>query len=198
MSLSTDSTQPTPTSAQDEMFVPFVAHVRLVPDLGTGKRRTMIANLEKASLRAEQSIQDYIDQDLFSREINIATPIAHTIQFGNSSARLTIVGFVKQFYSGGRFNVAPTTDIQVIHSGTDQGEFTAVTEVNRGGSLSEAQNPVSQVDDEVASLRFDLTQALLFGAPGLPNFTAGDIVHIEYNGVKYGFKNKGMRSFPTL
>jgi len=194
--LSTDSTYVTPGAAQRELFIPFTAHVRVVPNLGTGKRTTLIRNLEKAALRAEQSILDAEDRNLMSTSVNIATPVAFTPQFGDFTGRLTIVGFVRRERdSDDRRNVAPTTDVTVIHSGTDQGEATATTDVNQGGSLAAAQDPVDVVTIEVLQLRDDLETALLSGSPGLPNFQIEDIVHIEYNGVKFGTKKIGGRSF---
>lgn len=180
--LSTSPDQPTPGAAQDEEFIPFVAHIRVVPDLTTGKRWVLIRNLEKIALRVER--------DLLAAGFNIATPVAFTPQFGDYGARLTVVGFVeKSRINDGRQNQPPTTNIDEIHSGTDPGERTALIDGNKGGSLSAGQDPTSVVDAEVTELR-----ALLDAAS--THYNLDDIVHIEYNGVKYGVKKQGGRSFP--
>ena len=195
--LSMDSEELTSTEAQKKFYVPFVAHVRLVPNLGTGKRADMLRNLQKAAKRAETSIQNATDNNLFSRPINIASPIAWTPQFGDYSARLTIIGFVELDTVTDRHNAAPTTNVNIIHSGTDQGEKTSVVHGNHGGSLSEAQDPTAAVVSEASALRLDLAVALSTSTntPGLPGFVIQDIMHIEYSGVKFGTKKQGGRSF---
>lgn len=173
---------PSPTSARDSIHIPFVAHVRLVPNRASGKRVEMIRNLEKKALRAET--------DLINAGFNIATPIAFTPQIGDYEARLTIVGFVqKSRTSDTRTNVAPTTDVNIIHSGTNPDEKTSVLQVNQGGSLSYGQDTTATVDFEVMELRANL-------ALGTDEFSEQDIISIEYNGVKYGTKKQGARSFP--
>ena len=185
--LSTTPTQVTPGAAQNEMHIPFVARVRVVPNLATGKRWSYFRNLEKIALRAEN--------DLVAAGLNIATPIAFTPQFGNFEAHLTIVGFVQKSRISAnpttepdRPNAAPTTNIDLIHSGTDPDEKTALIDGNRGGSLSEGQDPTDRVETEVVELR-----ALLGAATN--QFDEQDVIHIEYNGVKYGLKKIGGRSF---
>lgn len=178
---STSPDQPSPRAAQVEAHIPFVAHVRVVPDLATGKRWSLYRNLEKVSIRVED--------DLLDAGFNIATPIAFTPQFGDYGARLTIVGFVeKSRLTDSRKIEAPTTNIDLIHSGTDPDEKTALIDGNRGGSLSEAQDPTATVEAETAELR-----ALL--AAATTQFDLNDVTHIEYNGVKYGLKKIGGRSF---
>lgn len=182
---STSPDQPSPRGAQVETHVPFVAHVRIVPDLATGKRWSYVRNMEKISIRVED--------DLLAADMNIATPIAFTNQFGDYGSRLTIIGFVEKSRlaptaGDDRKVEAPTTNIDLIHSGTDPDEKTALVNVNRGGSLSEAQDPTAAVETETAELR-----ALLAGST--TQFDLNDITHIEYNGVKYGMKKIGGRSF---
>lgn len=180
--LSTSTTQPSPRAAQREIFIPFVARVRVVPDLATGKRWSYFRNLEKIALRAEQDLENV-------NGLNIATPVAFTPQFGDYESHLTIVGFVeKSRIDDNRTNEAPTTDIEEIHSGTDPDEKTSVTSVNKGGSLSKGQDPTSTVEDEVVELR------TLLGS-STTQFEAKDVIHIEYNGIKYGLKKIGGRSF---
>ena len=106
--LSTTTTQVTPRAAQDEIHIPYVIHIRIVPDLAQGKRWSHFRNLEKKALRVEQ--------DLLAAGFNIATPVAFTPQFGDFGARLTIIGFDQLSASSDGDNAAPTTDIQVIHS----------------------------------------------------------------------------------
>ena len=195
--LSTSSWEPAPTASINTTFVPFRAWIRLIPDLGGGKRRTMIHNLQKAVRLIELSLEYAIDNNLLSQSINISTPILFTPQFGDFTARATIVGFVGISRPSVR-SVHPTTDIQVIHTGVDQGEATEVVDLNRGGSLSEGQDPVSNINTEVAALRRNLNTALdqSTGSPGLPGFIEDDIIHVEYNGIKFGTKKWGGRSFP--
>ena len=179
--LSTSPFQPSAGAGQNETFVPFVAHIRVVPSLGTGKRWSLFRNLEKTALRVEE--------DLIDANFNIASPVAFTPQFGDFGARLTIVGFVeKTRLTDERFVEAPTTNIDLIHSGTDVGEKTALVDGNRGGSLSEAQDPTLTVEAEVAELRLLL-------AASSTQFVLNDVTHIEYNGIKYGLKKIGGRSF---
>ena len=184
---STSPDQPFPTAAQRELFIPFTAHIRVVPDLATGKRWSLYRNLEKIALRVEEDLSNVTG-------LNIATPVAFTPQFGDYSARLTIVGFYEQsrLENGtsrdGRLNTAPTTNIDEIHSGTDPDEKTAVINGNRGGSLAAGQDPTDDVEMEVVELR-DLLVA------STNQFDENDITHIEYNGVKYGTKKIGGRSF---
>mgnify|MGYP003145446779 CR=1 FL=1 len=171
-----------PSAARDAIHVPFVAHIRIVPSRTSGKRIEIIRNIEKKALRAEV--------DLITAGFNIATPLAFTPQIGDYEARLTIVGFVTKYRNADlRTNEAPTTDISVIHSGTDPDEKTSVVQVNKGGSLASGQDTTSVVDAEVKELRMDL-------AAGTTEFSEQDVIAIEYNGVKYGTKKQGARSFP--
>jgi len=178
---STSSDQPIPGAAQDETFVPFVAHIRVVPDLATGKRLSYYRNLEKTALRVED--------DLVDAGFNIATPIAFTPQFGDFGARLTIIGFTeKSRVTDNRQVESPTTSIDLIHSGTDPNEKTALIDGNKGGSLAAGQDPTNTVEMEVSELRMNLAAAST-------QFQIDDVIHIEYNGVKYGLKKQGGRSF---
>jgi len=141
--------------------------------------------MEKIALRVED--------DLLAANLNVATPIAFTHQFGDYGSRLTIIGFVEKSRlaptaGDDRKVEAPTTNIDLIHSGTDPDEKTALIDGNRGGSLSEAQDPTAVVEAETAELR-----ALLAAAS--TQFDLNDVTHIEYNGVKYGMKKIGGRSF---
>ncbi len=184
--LSTSPFQPSAGAGQNETFVPFVAHIRVVPNLGTGKRWSLFRNLEKTALRVEE--------DLIDANFNIASPVAFTPQFGDFGARLTVVGFVgktrliSSSSDDERLVEPPTTNIDLIHSGTDVGEQTALIDGNRGGSLSEAQDPTTTVEEEVAELRILLAAAS-------DQFGINDVVHIEYNGIKYCLKKIGGRSF---
>lgn len=206
--LSLNTEIPSPTGARASSYVPFTAHIRLVPNLGNrpserGKRDTLNRNLQKAARRIQQSIENAID-DGITPELNIATPVAYTPQFGDFTARVTIVGFYE--VNRRTLNAAQTTSVDEIHSGTDQGEQTALYDVNKGGSLAAGQDPLPGVDAEVTSLRQALADALnplindgtgpagTFGA--LISVDLIDIVHIEYNGIKYGVKQFGGRSFP--
>lgn len=180
--LSTTTTVPASGEAQNEMFIPFQAQIRIVPDLGTGKRRTMIHNLEKKAIRVEQDLDGV-------NNLTIST-VAFTPQFGEHTARLSIAGFFKRLtVDQSRQNLPPADNTKFVHSGTDQGEKTATTTGNVGGSLSYAQDPAMQVDTEVTALR-----SLL--ASSTTEFAETDVIALEYNGVKYGVKKQGHRSFP--
>lgn len=179
---STSPSQPAPTAARDSIHIPFVVQSRIIPDLATGKRWSLYRNLEKLALRVETKLKN--------AGFNIATPVAFTPQFGDRTARLTIVGFVeKSRLTDLRTNESPTTDIRVINSGVDVGEKTTIFKINKGGSLSEAQDPTTTVDNEVLAL---ITAIVNSGA-----LTADQIISVEYNGVKYGTKKWGGRSFPS-
>jgi hypothetical protein len=182
--LSTTPTQVSPRAAQDAVHIPFVVHVRVVPDSAQGKRLSYFRNLEKIALRVEQ--------DLEAAGFNVATPVAFTPQFGDYGSRLSIIGFDQVSATNDGDNAAPTTDVRVIHSqgaGINPDEPTAVVAGNRGGSLDWAQDPTAVVDARVAHLVTTLLAAS-------PQLAARDIVHVEYNGVKYGMKKQGMRSLP--
>lgn len=201
--LSSNTENPSPTAAQEAVYVPFVAHVRLIPELGTGKRVTMVRSLQKQARRIEQSLQAAIDSAILGVPLNIASPVAFTPQFGDFTARATVVGFaevVRADTSSGRLedDVFQTTNVDEIHSGTDQGEKTALYDVNKGGSLAAGQDPKAYLDAEVTALRQALADALnpAINPDARIAFDLTDIVHVEYNGVKYGVKQFGGRSFP--
>lgn len=191
--LSTTPTQVTSTAAQDAVHIPYTVHIRITPDLAKGKRMSHFRNLEKKALRVEQ--------DLLAAGLNIATPLAFTPQFGDFGARLTVIGFDQISAVADGDNAAPTTDIRVIHSqgdGIEPDEPTAIVVGNRGGSLYEAQDPTAVNDARAAVLISTMLAAAT--TVTLTNttlrFEARDIVHIEYNGVKYGMKKQGLRSLP--
>ncbi len=183
--LSTTPTQPAPWGARSNTFIPFTAHIRIIPNHATGKRWSLWRNLEKIALN--------IELDLVAAGLNIATPVAFTPQVGDFGARLTVVGFLERSQLQGtagddRSPVPPTTNIDLIHSGVDVGEATGLIDGNRGGSLSEAQDPIAEVRDEAVMVR-DLLDA------SSDLFELEDVVYVEYNGVKYGLKKYGGRSF---
>ena len=190
--LSTSTTQPTPGAAQDAVHVPYIVHIRIVPDLSHGKRMELFRDLEKKALNVEEN--------LVAVGLNIATPIAFTPQFGDFSARLTIIGFDEKSAVADGDNESPTSDIEIIHSqgaGVLVDEPTDVVVVNRGGSLSEGQDPTATVSARVQALITTLLSAADASTPGraITLFEAKDITHIEYNGVKFGMKKQGLRSF---
>jgi len=190
--LSTSTTQPTPGAAQDAVHIPYVVHIRIVPDLAHGKRMELFRDLEKKALRVEEN--------LVTAGLNIATPVAFTPQFGDFTARLTIVGFDEKSATDDGDNEAPTSDIEVIHSqgnGVLVDEPTDVVVVNRGGSLSAGQDPTATVSARVQALITAILGAADASTPGrsIALFEAKDIVYVEYNGVKFGMKKQGLRSF---
>lgn len=170
---------------QTTIQVPYTVWIRVFPKLGTGKRFTYIRDLEKLAQIAEE----FLSESTSFGDLNIARPVAGTVQFGDNFARLTIVGFNEV----SRSNAAPTTNIKQIHSGTDQGERTALISGSAGGSLSAGQDTTATIDAEVKTLRDDIYTRL---SGKLPGFVKRDIIAIEYNGVKYGVRKQGGRSFP--
>jgi hypothetical protein len=192
-----DGFQPAPNEAQDLIFIPYVAWIRVYPKFGQGARRTYIHSLEKMAAAVENALLNY------STPFNIATPVASTVQFADNYARLTIVGFDPQQQLGGGTtpnwdnSTGPTTQIKYIHSGTNPGEPTALRSGSEGGSLSYGQDTLPQTDAGVLALRDALYAAV---SPVLTVMSSGfikdDINAIEYNGVKYGVKKQGGRSFP--
>jgi hypothetical protein len=180
--LSMETINPSFGDAQDALHIPFTAHIRVVPSLGTGKRRQMLAELRKKAR--------LVEADLLAAGFNIATPVAYTPQIGDSTARLTITGFLERSRAvNNRQATAPTEDVKIIGTGNDQGQRTAEITGNVGGSLSWGQDPTVQTDNEVKLLREAMDNAST-------EYTLKDIIHIEYNGVKYGVKKFGGRSFP--
>ncbi len=176
---SSDQFTPGINAGQQTKHVPFKAYVGVVPATD-GRRATHLRDLAKIAGLAEG--------DLEASGFNIATPVAYTAQFGQSPARLTIIGFIDVLRSRTP-NEPPTTFPTVIHSGTIPGEATAKTSGPSGGSVSWGQEPLLKIDQEVAWVKNALESASDY---------ISEVFFIEYNGVKYGaeFKRR-FRSWPN-
>lgn len=180
-----------PNESTDALFIPYTAWIKVVPKFGQGARLSYMRSLEKMAWAVETQ--------LLAANFKIATPVASTQQFGDNYARLTIVGFDPKTQISGTptINNAPTTKIQYIHSGTYPGEKTALHAGSEGGSLSAGQDPTARVNAAVKALRNAMFAAVNTALSGMSiGFTKDNINAIEYNGVKYGVKKQGGRSFP--
>lgn len=162
---------------------PFIVYVKVVPNRGFGRRFEYYRDTERLALKVERELVD--------AGFNIATPVAWTPQFQNAPARLTIVGFVSRADSTSLTtddNQNPMTPgVEIIHSGTIDGEKTAkMTPVN--GTQTWGDPPTSVNRSRVSALKSAIEAAS----------TGIDIIYIDYNGVKYGQlpNKKGFRSFP--
>jgi hypothetical protein len=182
-----------PNETTDAIFIPYTVWIKVVPKFGQGARLTYVRSLEKMAWAVENALTTAAPTPF-----NIATPVASTFQFGDNYARLTIIGFdpQKQITSTWKNN-GPTTPVLPIHSGTYPTEKTAPYPTSAGGSLSYGQDTTVQVDAAVKALRNALFAAV---NPVLSSMSVGfikdNINAIEYNGVKYGVKKQGGRSFP--
>jgi len=176
---SSDQFEPGINAGMPTKHVPFRAYVGVVP-VTDGRRGTHLRDLAK--------IAGLVESDLELSGFNIATPVAYTVQFGQSPARLSIVGFIDVSRTRTP-NEPPTTFPRLIHSGTVPGEPTAVTSGPSGGSTSWGQEPILKIDQEVAWLKNALESSSDYIA---------EVFFIEYNGVKYGaeFKRR-FRTWPN-
>ncbi len=182
-----------PNETTDAIFIPYTVWIRVVPKFGQGARLTYVRSLEKMGWAVENALTTATPTPF-----NIAAPVATTFQFGDNYARLTIVGFDPQKQITGTWvNNGPTTPVQHINSGVYPGDKTALHSGSEGGSLAAGQDPTAQVDAAVKALRNALFTTL---NPVLSvmstNWYKDCINAIEYNGVKYGVKKQGGRSFP--
>lgn len=180
---STSTSKPSFMGPVHTKHEPFIVYAKVVPSRGYGRRFEYYRSLERLALKVEDELMD--------AGFNIATPVAWTPQFGNAPARLTIVGFVSRADSATLTtddNVPPLTPgVEIIHSGTVDGEFTDVmTPVN--GTQTWGDEPTSVNRSRVSALK----SAIEVASTGI------DIIYIDYNGVKYGQlpNKKGFRSFP--
>jgi len=175
--------QPHIGGPNEELFIPFRAFVKFVPDLANGRRWEMIRHFEKVQFLIEDAL-------VSETSIEISEQVAFTVQIGQSPGRFTIVGF--HITSGENDPPVDTaTQPGEIHSGTVPGEKTAVIPaIPRGGDLARRQDPAARTTNQAVDLRSDLESALS-GISGL-----GEVFYLEYNGVKYGQipNRKGFRS----
>lgn len=171
----------TPPSAAS--FVPFIVYARIVPVIASGRRREYSYDMEKKA----QAVEDA----LLSAGFTIATPVAFTPTFRQAPARLTIVGFWP--------DTSPVLEpliplCSVIHSGTVEGEQTAVLHPPNGtqtwGDLPTAQNMA-----QTKALKAEIETIV----SAIPFKTwAFNIFYMDVASVKYGQlpNKKGFFSFP--
>ena len=176
--LSSSSQRPLLSGPQAIKHTQFVAYAKVIPDLGFGRRVEMWRDLEKKAQMVEEDLQD--------AGFNLALPVAFSPQFQQVPARLTIYGFIANTNE----NVAPITpSATVIHSGTIEGEKTAILTPPQGDQNRD-DKPTATTLTSVAELK----NALELASPGL------DIFYLSFNGVRFGQQpnRKGFLSFPTL
>lgn len=159
-----------------ETFIPFIIYARIVPVIATGRRREYWHDMEKKA----RVIQDA----LVDAGFNIAIPVAFTPTFRQAPARVTIVGF----WSDSTLVVEPLNPInQIIHSGTVEGEKTAVMRpINGTQTWSDPPSAENQAQTKA------LKAAVEAAVPGI------DIFYMDVASVKYGQlpNKKGFFSFP--
>lgn len=158
--------------------IPFIAYLRYVPTESGGRRLV--------TMRDGQNTARMIQEDLQSGGWTIATPVTFVPQFGNKTARITVHGFFDTHVDG---NFHPTTQQDVIHSGTVPGEKTSTYPMDPGGgNLAWGQDTVTQLDDMVA----DLVTSMEIASDIIGEDATID--QITVMGVNYG---RGGRSFPA-
>lgn len=158
----------------------------VVESVGFRRRFEVYRDLEKGSIRIEDALLD--------AGFNIATPVAFTFQMAQIPARYTIVGYASEADLLGTAAGDPVVDpglepdSKLIHSGTIDGEKTAVTEPFQGN-----QGWGDDPTDTNRSYALTLKSAMESAVPNLRIF------YMEINGVKYGqIPNRhGFQSFPS-
>ncbi|MDP1712411.1 MAG: hypothetical protein Q8K86_08140, partial [Candidatus Nanopelagicaceae bacterium] len=73
-------------------FVPFKVFARILPL--EGRRLEVIRDCERIANQVESDLQAISAGSAADPTVVIATPVAFTPQFGNKTARLTVVGFI--------------------------------------------------------------------------------------------------------
>jgi len=147
--------------------VQFKAFASILPF--EGKRWEIFRDMERIANSVESEITTHL-----SATITISTPVAFTPQFGDKTARLTIVGNVLE-------STALRTDRTDAHFDHDNG----LAEGQVGGPNMARTDPLAAVDARVKSLKALLESVSL----NLQNH----IYKMEYAGCVYG---EGGRSFP--
>jgi hypothetical protein len=160
-----------PGSPRD-LDVPFRAFARIVPY--EGKPQEYYFDMERLANQVESDLTGAAANSA-GETINIATPVAFTPQFGNHTARLTVVGF----HRADAVAKKDRTDATFDHdNSTVSGQV--------GGANMARTDPDLVTDEGVASLKAYLenASAVLDGA----------IFKIEYAGAIYG---EDGRTFPS-
>lgn len=157
--------------------IPFKVFLRFVPNTD-GRRFTKIRDMEK--------IAAIIEDELLDSGMNLATPVAFTLQFGQHTGRFTVVGFWPKALSRG--NAAATSAVNIITDGTVPGERTHAESGDvGGGNLSYGQDVTTSVNNEVVNFIIELK------ARSATLNSRTEIEFIDYNGIKFG---RNAQTFP--
>jgi hypothetical protein len=169
-------------------WVPFTAHIRIVPNHGSGLRKSK----KFENWRDMQKIASYMYEALSQNtSLNLATPgggqqlsQSTSSGFGGMSAGLAVkpqIGevpaqtMITGFYNAGANNTQPHPDKQLIHAGET---------LDGPGSSPCLTGPVSTIDSGVKNLKTTIETEL----STLPPDIIYSIFRIEYSGVTYGDK----------
>jgi hypothetical protein len=172
--------------------VPFVAHVRVVPARGYGKRFEYVRELQKLSVMVHDALQEVTGVtlchpgggqaasmgDVESRAAlgDFASGTGIKPQFGETPAQLMIAGF----YESDAANASPWSSQQIIAHGTTYTGYRA---------HSADSMPTTAVNNEVKALKEALEAAITAAIPD----TTHSIFRLDYQGVTFG--DRGF-SFP--
>lgn len=127
-------------------FVPFTAFIRLVPNLGNGKRVEMIRDIEKQANVIQDTLEDLVDAETAGEvSFDLAQPVKFTLQFADKEARATIHGNVRLDFG----SITGNTDF----TKTPLGTRTVINTGERvdGNSSHNAQKTTSSVLDSAVS-----------------------------------------------
>lgn len=170
-------------------WVPFTAHIRIVPDRGSGQLKTKRFETWRDMQKIGTLMYDSLDN---VASLNLATPgggqhqsiggqgggglsgltqgTAVKPQFGETPAQAMITGF----YDANDQNSQPHPEKQLIHAGE--------TLTGPGASPS-LENPASATDTGVSALRSVLETNL---QANMPAGIIYEVFRIDYSGVIYG------------
>jgi len=172
-------------------WVPFTAHIRIVPDRGSGQLKTK----RFETWRDMQKIATLMFEGLeASTSLNLAEPgggqhqslggqgrsgmsgltrgTGVKPQFGEAPAQAMITGF----YDANDANNQPHPEKQLIHAGET---------LTGPGATPWLQNPAAATDAGCAALRAELETRI---SANLPAGVSFEIFRIDYSGVVYGDK----------
>ena len=167
-------------------WIPFTAHIRIVPDHGSGLKKSK----RFENWRDMQKIASYMYEALNQNaSLNLAAPgggqhlsqsdgaglsglsngMAVKPQMGETPAQAMITGF----YDAGGVNAQPHPDKQLIHAGET---------LDGPGASPSLTVPVSTVNTGVKNLKTLIESELSTLPPGI----IYNIFRIDYSGVVYG------------
>lgn len=177
---STSVGQPAAGEVNSVKYANFVAHIEVDLPNSLTKRFEAVRHMEKIGHRLENNLKDHVRLNINSG------PLALNLNFAQKVCKITVVGDYRKYE-----NPMTTSNVSIIHSGTDIGESTAAISGNLGGSLSQGQNTITAFDDEVAEFLNDFGNIIGLNSTGL---TISNLYYLNYGGVKYG---RGGRTFPS-